>query len=264
MRTPDWQSDDGTIQLYCDDCLNILPTIQAGTVDAVVTDPPYAVSVARSSVVGRPGKGTRRLDFFSGDADWAAMNQVVAQATDMAITLKPSCLVAWCGHRQIGIISNLLESDGYSTRMLFWRKKCPPPAPPGAGFAQSVEHAVYGYRPGRTWNGGQYEHNVFDADSYRFGQPGKVNHPTQKPLELIKWNVDLLTSPAHVVLDPFMGSATTGVACIRTGRRFIGIEKEPAYFDIAVKRIKAELAQPRLFTAPEPKHEQATMFGGEQ
>lgn len=75
------------------------------------------------------------------------------------------------------------------------------------------------------------------------------NHPTQKPLELMEWCLSFLPK-AKTILDPFMGSGTTGVACIRTGRKFIGIEKEPKYFDIACKRIKAEYERTALFEPP--------------
>lgn len=74
-------------------------------------------------------------------------------------------------------------------------------------------------------------------------------HPTQKPLGVIEWCLTHLPN-SDIVLDPFMGSGTTGVACVRTGRKFIGIEKEPKYFDIAVKRIEAELNRAPLFDEP--------------
>lgn len=246
----------GDAELWLGDCRDILPMLPK--VDAVITDPPYAVSVAGARVIGTPGKGVRRLDFFSMDSDWDAMNALVSNAVDKAITLGPIVFSAWCGHRQIGFITNTLEEAGFSTRMLFWRKKCPPPAPPGAGFASSVECCVYGYKPGRPWNGGQYDFNVFETDNYRFGQPGKEDHPTQKPLALLHWQVERVTNQDQTILDPFMGSGTTGVAAINLGRKFIGIEIEPKYFDIARKRIQHAVDQQkqRLFpieaeTAPE-------------
>lgn len=248
----------GDCTLYLGDCRDVLPTL--GPVDAVMGDPPYSVSVPGSKVAGRPGKGVRNLDFFAGDDDWAAMTALVADAFEKAVQLEPLTVIAWCGHRQIGPLADLLERAGYSTRMLFWRKRCPPPSPPGAGFAQAVEQAVYGYKPGRAWNGGQYEHNVFDADSYRFGQPGNVDHPTQKPLSLMLWNVGLLSRVGETVLDPFMGSGSTGVACALTDRAFIGIEREPSYFDIAVRRIEEAYKQPRLFSEPPVKPQQGALF----
>jgi DNA modification methylase len=241
----------GDATLYLGDCRDILPTL--GKVDAVIGDPPYSVSVAGSKVAGRPGKGIRNLDFFAGDDDWKTMTALVAEAFRLAVDLQPRTIVVWCGHRQIGPLTEAFEGTGYLTRLLFWRKRCPPPAPPGSGFAAAVEQAIYAYRPGRTWNGGQYEHNVYDADSYRFGQPGKVDHPTQKPLSLMHWNVGLLTSVGESVCDPFMGSGTTGVACVNLGRSFIGIEREPTYFDIACRRIEEAYKQPRLFAEPATK-----------
>lgn len=77
-----------------------------------------------------------------------------------------------------------------------------------------------------------------------------VDHPTQKPLKLIS---DLVARTQGVVCDPFMGSGTAGVACIRLDKRFIGIEREPAYFDIACRRIEEAYRQPRLFEEPAPK-----------
>jgi site-specific DNA-methyltransferase (adenine-specific)/modification methylase len=72
------------------------------------------------------------------------------------------------------------------------------------------------------------------------------DHPTQKPLELMKWCIDF-TSKAKTIIDPFMGSGTTGVAAIQMGRKFIGIEREPKYFEIACKRIEQAVATPQLF-----------------
>jgi site-specific DNA-methyltransferase (adenine-specific) len=237
----------GNATLYLGDCRDVLPSL--GAVDAVIGDPPYSVSVAGSSVVSRPGKGVRNLDFFEGDDDWQAMTAAVVDAYRFAISTAPKTVVAWCGHRQIGPLTEMLEASGYSTRLIFWRKRCPPPAPPGAGYSQAVEQAVYAYLPGRAWNGGQYDFNVFDADSYRFGQPGKVDHPTQKPLELMRWNVLWLTNPGQSVVDPFMGSGTTGVAATENGRRFIGVEREAKYFDIACRRIEDAQRQGSLFAA---------------
>ena len=238
----------GGQRLILGDCLEVMPGL--GRFDAVVTDPPYSVSVAGSSYTQNRRKGRRNLDFFKGDDDWQMMTETVGRAIAAAAERDPKAIVAWCGHRQIGRIVSQLEKMGFKSRLLFWRKSCPAPAPTGAGFTSAVEQAVYAYRPGRAWNGTQYTHNIFDADSYRFGQPGKVAHPTQKPLALIEWNVRLLTYDASTILDPFMGSGTTLVACQRIGRLGTGIEIDPDYFEIACRRVEAAAAQPDLFIAP--------------
>jgi DNA modification methylase len=247
----------GDCRLILGDCRDILPTL--GPVDAVITDPPYSVSV-KGSKQGKGASGTRSLDFFAGDDDWAAMTALVTEALTASVASEPKTFVAWCGHRQIGPLTAMLESVGYSTRLIFWRKRCPPPSTPDAAFTSAVEQAVYAYRSGRVWRGGQTAANIFDADSYRFGQPGKVDHPTQKPLSLIEWNTDCLTLPGQTVLDPFMGSGTTGVACARSDRSFIGIELEQRFFDIACRRIEEAYKQPRLFAEPVAKPVQTSLL----
>jgi DNA modification methylase len=109
---------------------------------------------------------------------------------------------------------------------------------------------MYGYRPG-AWFGDQTAKrcNVVVCDSYRHGIRDfeKADHPTQKWLPMIHRIVESIVPHGASALDPFMGSGTTGVACVRTGRRFIGIEKEPKYFTIAIDRIKKELDRYPLF-----------------
>jgi len=242
----------GNHRLILGDCREVMAGL--GKVDAVIADPPYSVSVKGSVHKGMLGQGSRNLDFFAGDDDWQAMTQTVRDSARLCAAIEPKTIVFWCGHRQIGAIVTELEAAGYKTRLLFWKKLCPPPAAPGSGFSSAVEQAVYGYRSGRAWNGHCGDANIFTADGYRFGQPGKVAHPTQKPLSLIEWNVRLLTNPGETVLDPFSGSGTTGVACQRLGRQFIGIEIDPIYWELACKRIDEATRQPDLFIKPaEPK-----------
>jgi DNA modification methylase len=88
-------------------------------------------------------------------------------------------------------------------------------------------------------------------------------HPTQKPIALMEWCLGFIPN-AQTILDPFMGSGTTGVACANLGRSFIGIEREPAYFDIACRRIAKAYEQPRLFDEPAPKPVQPSLLGDAQ
>lgn len=238
------------VVLMLGDCRELAGGV--GNVDAVITDPPYAISVAGSSLVGRQGKGTRRLDFFAGDSDWAACIGMVLEAADAAISLGPHSMYWWCGHRQFGPLVETFEAAGYSTRFVVWQKACPVPAPPGSGFAAGAELCVYAYKAGRTFNDLRLS-NVFFSDSFRHGQPGKVDHPTQKPIRVIEPSIRASTDEGDTVLDCFMGSGSVGVACVQLGRKFIGIELEPRYFEIAVKRISDELRRPRLQLEPVAK-----------
>lgn len=245
----------GDCTLYLGDCREILP--QIGKVDAVVTDPPYSVSVAGSVHIGRAGNGSRRLDFFSGDSDWQAMSNMVAEIADLSIqhVAHNGSMYWWCGHRQFGTLISLFEDAGFSTRFLVWSKECPAPSPPGAGYPSGAEICAYAYRQGRTFNT-ELRSNVIVADSFRFGQPGKVDHPTQKPLAVIEPLIRTSTNSGFLILDPFMGSGTTGVACVKLGRKFIGIEIHEPYFDIACRRIQTAVNEPRLPGLEQPKAEQ--------
>jgi site-specific DNA-methyltransferase (adenine-specific) len=249
----------GDCTLYLGDCRDILPTLS--NVDAVVTDPPYSISVKGSAHVSRPGKGTRRLDFFAGDDDWQAMTALVEESARLAIErLSPTAsMYWWCGHRQFNALTTLFEQAGFSTRFLVWSKLCPSPAPPGSGWPSGAELCLYAYRPGRTFNGSP-KSSVIVSDSYRFGQPGKVDHPTQKPFGTIDPLIAASTNPGEVILDCFMGSGTTGVCSVKQGRSFIGIEREPAYFDIACRRIAEAYRQPRLFQEPALKPVQLALL----
>jgi len=89
----------------------------------------------------------------------------------------------------------------------------------------------------------------------------RKDHPTQKPVELMVWCIEQ-AGKANTILDPFMGSGTTGVACVNLGRSFIGIEREPKYFDIACRRIEDAYRQPRLIMDEQPIQEQGSMFEG--
>jgi site-specific DNA-methyltransferase (adenine-specific) len=250
----------GNCELWLGDAREIVPTFP--WVEAVVTDQPYGVSVSGS--VNASPNGTRRFDFFKGDSDWAAMNALARDVITKTVATNPLSFAIWCGHRQIGFLTSVLEENDYSTRMLFWRKTCPAPMPPKAGWVTAVETCVYAYKPGRYWGGNQYDANIFDCDNYRHGQPDKVDHPTQKPLQLMIWQIERIVSPGAVVLDPFMGSGTTGVACAKLGRRFIGIEIHEPYFNIAVRRIEAAYRQADLFVAApvpiDPAEQRAIQF----
>lgn len=232
------------------DCLAVLPTIPAGSVGAVVTDPPYSVSVAGAVHVGTKGD-RRNLDFFEGDDDWAAMTSRVVEAAQLTLPAMDEGASAywWCGHRQFGDLVRTFEDAGLSTRFLVWSKACPAPPPPWSGWPSGAELCVYAYPKGRRWEYGPDavpRSNVIVADGYRHGQPGKVAHPTQKPIDTMQIPMLSCTVEGSVILDPFCGSGTTGVAAIKTGRRFIGIEICDEYAQIARRRIRE--AEPVLFT----------------
>lgn len=234
--------DRDGITVFCGDCRDVLPTLEPGSVDLVLTDPPYAVSNKGMWHYRRPGKGKRRFDFFEGDADWKAMIELTQDVAGLTLPLLTSIGSAywWVGHREFGHIVTFYEGNGWKTRFLVWVKAAPSPPPPGSGWPSGAELCVYAFRAGRTWtHKGENPppNNVFRADSFRYGQPGKVKHPTQKPFKVISPLILASSLPGQLVLDPFAGSLTTAVAAKLLGRRCICIEKEEMYCEEGVKRL---------------------------
>ena len=227
-RSPDWQTDDGAIRLYCGDCLDILPTLTG--VNAVVTDPPYGVGFKYESHDDTP------IGYEDWCGRWFALCKLVSDGP-IAIS---------CG------ISNL-NSWPQADWVLCWHKpaamgRCP------VGFNNWEPVLIYG----KTRAG-----QVVDVFRACITPDDSVSgHPCPKPLGWGECVVNRVSAAADVVCDPFMGSGTTGVAAVRLGRSFIGIERERKYFDIAVKRITEELSRLRLFEPP-PVIVQREMFAEE-
>jgi site-specific DNA-methyltransferase (adenine-specific) len=246
-RPPKPYYERAGITLYHGDSREIVPALPDGVADLIVTDPPYAVS--------KPGVGrwetrygrTDDLDFFEGDSDWEGMTDTVRQVMRAAVAkLQPhGSIYAWVGHRQFGPLVADLEGAGWRTRFLVWEKECPVPPAPGSGWPSAAELCLYAYRLGRRWTpkGSRAvpPSNVLSADGYRHGQPGKVDHPTQKPPKVISPLVAVSSAPGDLVLDMFAGSGTTLRVAKDMGRRAIGIEIEERYCEIAAKRLSQDV-----------------------
>lgn len=190
-----------------------------GKVDAVVTDPPYGIGASLD--VCRHGHG--KLDWDKAPPDSQTLNMIIGGSGEQII---------WGGN-----YFNLPPSRGF----LVW-DKCQP---------ENFSLAMAEY----AWISVGQNAKIFRARPQAIGK----EHPTQKPLELMKWCLGFLPD-AQTVLDPFMGSGTTGVACAKLGRKFIGIEIEPKYFDIACRRIEAAYKQPDMFVEPPKKAVQGAML----
>ncbi len=230
----------GDATLYLGDCLEILPTLPM--VATLITDPPYGI-ISRFGVQNKKN-GVRTLSF---KWDGPHVNELVINAIIESSKLSKS-FFTFCGTSQISHIEAVLAGD-FTVKPAVWIKSCPPPAMPGNWWPSGFEYALYGYRPNALFADTNTRRcNVFYSDTYRNGirSAEKVAHPTQKWLPLMEHIVCSLANPGQVILDSFMGSGTTGVACINTGRKFIGIEIDPGYFEIACKRIEAAQQQARM------------------
>jgi site-specific DNA-methyltransferase (adenine-specific) len=216
----DWEAP--TVKLYCDDCREILPQIPDGCVDAVVTDPPYGI---RHKCNYRE-RGRGAIATCNDYPDVHGDNEPFDPSQILALGI-PSIL--WGGNFYA---SKLPDSSGW----LVW-DKLRPDGIDQADCELAWTNCVKGVRRfAHLWHG-----------CMRASEHGINYHPTQKPVALFQWVFSLPWCAFGSVLDPYMGSGTTGVACARLGRKFIGIELERKYFDIAVRRIDKELSQGKLF-----------------
>lgn len=223
----------GDCTLYLGDCLEVMPTL--GKVDAVVTDPPYGINESSKKIESRQRKEGGRSRAIAdqrdyGEFDWdkspAAAEHIEAIKTVSKhqiifggnyFTLGPtSCWLVW--DKENG------END-FADCELAW-----------TNLPKAVRRIYW------RWHG-----------MIRKGSDVR-EHPTQKPVGVMEWCINHLPDTAQTILDPFMGSGTTGVACAKLGRKFIGIELNEQYFDIACKRIEKAYAQPDMFISqPAPK-----------
>ena len=211
----------GDATLYLGDCLEIMPTL--GTVDAVVTDPPYGIDAGNMSLGKSAGSKMARSSWDKQHADISRLPKV------------PS--IIWGG--------NYFPLPP-SRCFLVWDK--------GAGF-KGRDFAECEM----AWCSFDANARVFSYNPLAKGDYRQRYHKTQKPVALMNWCLGFV---AGSVLDPFMGSGTTGVACAKMGRKFIGIEINETYFDIACERIAKAYAQPDMFIEPpKAKAVNAELFG---
>lgn len=227
----------GDATLYCGDCMEILSTL--GKVDAVVTDPPYGMannpdsrrfSGSTPEIKRRRGHGGGRFrNMIEGDnrpfdpSPFIIFNQVILWgANHYAARLPVGTSLVWIKRNDEAYGTFLSDAE------IGWQKG-------GCG--------VYCFR-----------------DLSMKANERDRQHPNQKPLSLMQWCIERISYPDSIILDPFMGSGTTGVACANLGRKFIGIEIEPKYFDIACERIRLAYAQPKLFDDKEIEARQGKLM----
>ena len=216
----------GDATLILGDCREIVPTL--GKVDAVVTDPPYGISRASGMGGGgtdATGRWKRKPKVYAGTWDDQRPDQRLLEAAIEAADRH----VIWGGN----YLADLLPR---SSRWLFWDKM------------NSMPSYSDGEMAWTTIEGNAVKKFSYCTNGLASLRDGGRYHPTQKPVALMEWCIGFLPD-AQTILDPFMGSGTTGVACAKLGRKFIGVEIDPGYFDIACRRIETAYRQTDLFVA---------------
>ena len=211
------------VTLYLGDCREILPML--GKVDAVISDPPYEISAAGGGI----GRKRQYLKDIRHHIDAGFEVDMLAPFKNWLI---------FCGKPQLTKLIARAEASELRWQLLTWNKTNPTPLT-NANYLPDTEYMVHGF----------VRHDWESKTRFVVGQVEKsgFDHPTVKPLYVMRKAVQSATVRGDSILDPFCGTGSTGVAAVTLGRKFIGIEIEPKYFDIACKRIEKALSQKDMF-----------------
>lgn len=224
-----------SVVLHLGDCLTYMRTMPDKSVDAVITDTPYGISYQSA---WRTDKALR-FDVLDGDNilsfDWAAESYRIAKDT--------ACLFCFCRWDTAQQFHDELEKAGWTVQSeVIWNRGIHGMGDLNKQYAPTHDNAWFCTKGGYSFPSKRPK-SVLSIDRL---PANELIHPTQKPLSLMSVIVKDITRENDVVIDPFMGSGTTGVACVQTGRNFIGCEIDPTYFEIATKRIAEAQKQPLL------------------
>lgn len=226
----------GDARLILGDCREVLKTV--GTVDHIICDPPYDKRTTDGMRTNSGSINSVRLN----ECNWQPFEDYHL-ARDF-LSIANNWVIVWCTLEDLGKFREIAGEE--YIRGGFWHKPDATPQFSGDRPAQPGEACAILHRKGKkVWNGGG--HSAYWSFGFERDRQG---HPTPKPIDLMKSQVLQFTNRGDLVLDPFMGSGTTGVACAKLGRKFIGIEIDPGYFDIACRRIQKAYDQPDMFISP--------------
>jgi DNA modification methylase len=206
-----------TVNLILGDCLDVMKTMPDKSVDAVITDPPYGNNTKYSSYLDTRENLKLLVNEFIPQANRIAKSMFITSGVaNMWLYPEPTWTLAWVNPAGVG-----------SSK---W------------GFTCWQPILAYGKDPFLQDRKGRRPDTLFQKKT----EKDNNEHPCAKPDNVMRWIIERVTRKGDTILDPFMGSGTTGVACVQTGRNFIGIEIDPTYFAIAEKRIKEAQAQMKL------------------
>ena len=216
----------GDINLLHGDCFELLQDIPNESVDMVLTDPPYGMNF-------QSGHRKHKYEKIMGDSHLAWLDDFVNEIYRVS---KPNTAhYVFCSFHHIDKFKQAIERKFKIKNILTWVKNNTSMGDLKGDFAPKTEFIIF-FHKGRKLINGKRDPNVLE-----FKRTRNELHPTQKPVDMTEYMIGKFSDEGDVILDPFMGSGTTGVACLNTNRRFIGIELDEDYFKIASGRIKTEI-----------------------
>ena len=236
------------IRLYNEDCIAAMKKVEDKSISLIVTDPPYNLG---NFMKNRDTNLSKMRDNFFGSAGWddmefdeweKSMDDFFKAAAK--VMRKGGTMIVFMAIIKVETIIRLAEKHGFYYKTTgIWHKTNPMPRNMNLHFVNSTEawiYFTYKTRTGTFNNSGALIHDFIETSVTPNGERRYGKHPTQKPENLIQHFVEILSNENEWVLDPFMGSGTTGVVAKRTGRNFIGVELNKDYFEIAKSRIEGK------------------------
>jgi len=222
-----------------DDAKKYIKRMSASSVDLILTDPPYNLSPYSTGNM----KFSWRKEINNDLAEWDKESFNPSEwVQEFKRILKPTGnIFAFCSYNLVGKWHEAFDPEFDTFQFMVWHKTNPVPKFRKAGFLNSCELIVCMWDKGHTWNfGKQNEMHNFIESSICMGEERvkNPNHPTQKPLRVLKHIVKIASKPDDLVFDPFMGVGSTGVAALELKRRFLGVEIDRQYFKAANRRLK--------------------------
>lgn len=228
--------------IYNNDAYNLISFFKKENikVNHIITDPPYLISQENnfSSMKSKRqgidfGKWDKNFDLFS----WIEQYEKILD--------KNGSMIVFCSYRYVSFLIEKMEKNNLIVKdILEWKKSNPMPRNIQRRYVQDTEFAIWAIKKGAKWVFNKDKNIPYLRATFNFpivSGKERTNHPTQKSINLMKEIIRIHTNENDIILDPFMGSGTTGVAALQLKRRFIGIESEKKYFDIAKTRLSNKL-----------------------
>ena len=256
-RQPIWQDPNGASILYCGDGLTLMADMPADSVDCIWTDPPYLLSNDGTTCVAGKRVSVNKGEWDRSDGIENDHEFNLAWLGECYRVLKPSGTIWVTGtlHIYLSVGMAMMQLGFRILNDITWEKTNPPPNLGCRCFAHSTETILWAtkapkgsrhkytfhYQEMKAENGGKQMKSVWQFPAAGRAEKKLGKHPTQKPVALIERCLRASTNADDLVLDPFAGSASTGIAALSLGRRFVGCDIDPDYADLARRRLEALL-----------------------
>ena len=210
-------------ELWHGDCLELMKDISDGSVDLVLTDPPYGMAF-------QSNYRKEKYNEIQNDKSLEWLERYISECC--RVLKNNSAIYCFCSWHNVDVFKQAIEKKFKIKNILIWEKNNTSMGDLKASYAPKYEMIIFAHKGRKLLNGFRY------ADIIKANRTGNKLHPTEKPVDLLELFIKNSSDENAVVFDGFMGSGSTGVACVNTNRHFIGIELDEGYFNIAKKRIE--------------------------